>query len=253
MKTKIVSGFRRLAWRVLGSAHGQASGYVGSHGCIRCAASFLAWNQIEGDYLEFGTYRGASFAVAYHSIWHARRIVKQTVREAAVEAWYRDRPRFIAFDSFQGLPGGSAERQADYGEGAYSCSEAEFLENIKAQDVDLGDAVTVPGYYDRTLTDETKQRLGLKKASLVVIDCDLYESTVPVLDFITDLVSQGTIIVFDDWYRFKGRPDMGEQRACREWLEKNPQLTLTKYWQQGPQAVSFLVNLDLSEGVSREI
>ena len=75
-----------------------------------------------------------------------------------------------------------------------------------------------------------------------MIDCDLYESTVPVLDFITDIVGQGTIIIFDDWYRFKGSTEHGEQRACKEWLERNPHITLTQYWQQGPQSVAFLVN-----------
>jgi len=78
---------------------------------------------------------------------------------------------------------------------------------------------------------ETKRRLSLKRASLVLIDCDLYESTVPVLAFITDLLDQGTIIIFDDWYRYKGHLDKGEQRACREWLDKNPQLELSRYWQ----------------------
>ena len=76
-----------------------------------------------------------------------------------------------------------------------------------------------------------------------MIDCDLYESTVPVLDFLTDLVGQGTVLIFHDWFRFKGRPDCGEQRACREWLARNPQLELIEYWREGPQAVSFLVNL----------
>ncbi len=108
--------------------------------------------------------------------------------------------------------------------------------------MNLDDVVTVPGFYDETLGAATKQRLGLEKAALVYIDCDLYESTVPVLEFITDLVGQGTIIVFDDWYRYQGRADQGEQRACAEWLGKNPDITLTPYWQQGPQAVAFIVN-----------
>lgn len=242
IKDTLVKRIRRIAWRLLGPATGQSQDYVGAYGCIRCAASFLAWNQIGGDYLEFGVYQGGSFAEAYRSVWRSRRSVRQFIDAAEIETWYRYRPRFIAFDSFSGLPGGAGERHADYGEGAYSCTEAMFLDNIRDNGVDLNDVVTVPGFYDQTLNTETKQRLGLKRASLVLIDCDLYESTVPVLEFITDLVGQGTIIIFDDWYRYKGRPDKGEQRACREWLEKNPQFELVQYWQQGPQAVAFLVN-----------
>ena len=33
------------------------------------------------------------------------------------------------------------------------------------------------------------------------------------------------------------------QRACREWLARNPHLELIEYWREGPQAVAFLVNL----------
>ncbi len=103
--------------------------------------------------------------------------------------------------------------------------------------------VTVPGFYEQSLTAETKRRLGLTRAALVMIDCDLYESTVPVLAFLTDLVGQGSILIFHDWFRFKGSPDCGEQRACREWLARNPHIELIEYWREGPQAVSFLVNL----------
>ena len=242
VKKTLVSPIRRLAWRLLGPAPGRNDDFVGQHGCIRCAASFLAWNQIGGDYLEFGVYQGASFAEAYRSIWSARDTVMEFIDTSETAEWYRRRPRFIAFDSFSGLPGGPADRHADYGEGAYGCSEATFLSKIRDKGVDLNDVITVPGFYDQTLNVKTRQLLGLERASLILIDCDLYESTVPVLDFITDLVGQGTIIIFDDWYRYEGRPDKGEQRACREWLEKNPQLELIKYWQQGPQAVAFLVN-----------
>jgi hypothetical protein len=54
IKKVLITPIRRWAWRLLGPVPGQSDEYVGQHGCIRCAASFLAWNQIGGDYLEFG-------------------------------------------------------------------------------------------------------------------------------------------------------------------------------------------------------
>jgi hypothetical protein len=219
--------------------------YVGDNGGIRAAATFIAANQVEGDYLEFGVWRGYSFVTAYHSVLSARDDhygLGLTTPEYL--AWKRQRPRFFAFDSFEGLPGGEGiERMVDYAPGAYAFAEEGFRTNLRDQGVDLGDVVTVKGFYDQTCTPETKARLGITKAALVMIDCDLYESTVPVLDFLTDIVQQGTIIVFDDWFRFKGSPNHGEQRACREWLARNPRLELVEFWKQGPQAVSFLVNV----------
>jgi hypothetical protein len=45
------------------------------------------------------------------------------------------------------------------------------------------------------------------------------------------------------WFRFKGDPRQGEQRACAEWLARNPQFELIEYWREGPQAMSFLVSM----------
>jgi hypothetical protein len=217
--------------------------FIGAHGCLQTGASFVAWNQIDGDYLEFGVYRGGSFIAAYHAMELNRRNVASANRgNAEIAKWLSKKPRLFAFDSFAGLPGGEAERQSDYGEGAYACSESEFRRNVSAAGVDMSRVITVQGMYDKSLTPDVKKKHDLRQAAMVMIDCDLYESTVPVLDFLTDLVGQGTILVFHDWFRFKGSPNQGEQRACREWLERNPQFELIEYWREGPQAVAFLVN-----------
>ncbi len=219
--------------------------YIGDNGCIRAAASFCAWNQVEGDYLEFGVWRGYSFSVAYHSMI-SQRENHYSIGYDTPEylAWKSTEPRFFAFDSFEGLPSGEDfDRMVDYAEGSYSCSEQDFLNNLESNKVDLARVTTVKGFYNDTCIPETREKLGLKKAAVVMIDCDLYESTVPVLNFLTDIVQQGTILVFDDWFRFKGKPDSGEQRACKEWLENNPHIRLAEFWRQGPQAVSFIVNI----------
>jgi hypothetical protein len=217
--------------------------YVGAHGCINTAASFATWNHVEGDYLEFGVFRGDSFIAAYRAFaGHRRSYQPGDPASAEYLSWKANPPRFFAFDSFEGLPSGPGERHTDYFPGAYGCSEQQFRSNIAAGGVDLARVSTVPGFYDRTLNDETKQRHALTSAAVVMIDCDLYESTVPVLDFVTSLLTQGSVVIFHDWFRFKGSPNCGEQRACREWLARNPQLELIEHWREGPQAVSFLVN-----------
>ena len=50
-----------------------AGNYIGNHGCINAASSFITWNQVEGDYLEFGVFEGESFIAAYHAIGEHRR------------------------------------------------------------------------------------------------------------------------------------------------------------------------------------
>lgn len=222
--------------------------YSGEHGCIRTAAQFATWNQVPGDYCEFGVYQGDTFAVAYHTILglrarHSKRGFLGESESPKFKAWLEEKPRFIAFDSFEGLPETPGERPVDYKVGAFACNEDNFRRNVARQGVDMNDVITVKGFYDKTLNAETKRKHKISKVAIALIDCDLYESTVPVLDFLTDVVQQGTILIFDDWFRFGGDPNQGEQRAFREWRERNPQLDLIEYWREGPQAVSFLVNL----------
>jgi len=219
--------------------------YVGDNGCIRAAATYIAANQIEGDYLEFGVWRGYSFAPAFHAITRNRKNHFELGYDTAEYlSWKNNDPHFYAFDSFEGLPGGESEkRMADYDEGSYACSEKDFLQNLSDREVDMSKVTPIKGFYDKTCSDETKRKHNIKKVAVVMIDCDLYESTVPVLKFLTDVVQQGTIIIFDDWFRFQGNPQHGEQLACKEWLESNPHFELIEFWRQGPQAVSFIVNM----------
>lgn len=241
---RVVRPLRVLAGKFVLPPAADDSRFIGEHGCLRAAASFVTWNQVEGDYLEFGVYQGNSFAAAYHALMRNRRQHLALGYDSPdYRRWKDTRPRFFAFDSFAGLPTGPGERHVDYAPGAYGCTEAEFRANMLNKGVDSNVVVVVPGFYAQTLNPDTRARHALAKAAVVMIDCDLYESTALVLDFLTDLVGQGTIVIFDDWFRFRGSPAHGEQRACREWLARNPQLELLEYWREGPQAVSFLVNM----------
>ncbi len=181
-----------------------------------------------GDYLEFGVFKGSTFTEAY-------RIAK---------AKKLNNMRFFAFDSFEGLPEDSEKESGQFVKGEYSASLDQFKANLRKAGVDSKDVQAVRGWFKDTLNMETKKRLGLKSAAIVWVDSDLYESAVSVLDFITDLVVDGTILIFDDWFFFKGNPNKGEQRAFREWLAKNPQITVSEFHKYFWHGNSFIVHKD---------
>lgn len=178
-----------------------------------------------GDYLEFGCFEGNTFSYAYKCA-------------SGLMPWMR----FFAFDSFQGLPEPEGrDKDGEFWKGQFSCDKETFIENLKKSDVDFNRIECIPGWFDKTLDPELKQEKKLSIASLVYIDCDLYNSTVPVLNFITDLVETGSVIMFDDWFCFKGDPQKGVQRACIEWLESNPNISLQDYHLFGAFGKSFIV------------
>jgi hypothetical protein len=151
----------------------------------------------EGDFLEFGVYRGASFA----TFWHMCRKLGISNR------------RFFAFDSFAGLPGA----EGIWEKGMYACSKGRFATLIRKAGVDMGRVTMVEGLFDQTLTTVTKEKYRLCKAAIVHIDCDLYDSTKIALNFIEDMVGVGTALLFDDWNCFRGNENCGEPKAFSEW------------------------------------
>jgi hypothetical protein len=190
---------------------------------------YLIGADIYGDYLEFGVFQGTTFIYAYQFM-----------------SPHFQNMRFIAFDSFEGLPkpNGIDARNgysSRFFENEFACPEKDFIANLKSNGIDMNRVISIPGWFDETLNSNLANEIMLSSISVAWIDCDLYESTVPVLDFLTDYLKTGTVIVFDDWRCFRNHPDFGEQKACREWLERNPDIVLHELISFGWNGIAFTV------------
>ncbi len=195
------------------------------------AMKYASVSKLEGGYFEFGCYVGKTMISAYH-----------TSRQ------YLPDINFYGFDSFCGLP---SEKNMDindsfkpFKEGQFSCSEAQFKNNLKKSKVDISRINTISGWYKDTLTKETRKKINTKKVAIVYVDCDLYESTVLVLNFILPYLQDGTLILFDDWFTYRGNPKRGEQKAFKEWLISNKNLSASQYHTFAWSGNSFIVHLD---------
>jgi O-methyltransferase len=213
------------------------------------AAHLIAAEKVEGDYLEFGVFAGDSFIRAYHSTrqvfeHHQKQHPWRTAEDSAEIGRLWNDMRFFAFDSFQGLPeiSGIDRQTSDFAAGKFNCTEPAFRDNLARAGVPLSRVTTIAGWFENSCTEETIRRHGLQKAAIIHIDCDLYSSTKTVLNFIRPLLTDGSIIIFDDWYCFRGNPDLGEQKAFQEWKEVMPEWTFTEYQKEGPWRNSFIAS-----------
>ena len=202
---------------------------VRHHQSVLDAALFMAMlNQVEGDFLEFGVYRGDRMVQAFKT---AKALVGAVesgrdplLRKASVENLKA--MRFFGFDSFQGLPRpGEIDvvpgQAAWIGAGEFAATVPEVRRRLKKKGCDEARTVLVDGWFDDTLNEATKTENRMTAAMVVHVDCDFYESAVPALEFCTDLLVDGSIIIFDDWFLFRGRSDRGEQRAFDEWQDRH--------------------------------
>ncbi len=191
---------------------------------------YLSRNKIEGDYLEFGVWEGHSFDLS--------------LRAAAkfLPGKSENGPRFFAFDSFKGLPSPDLQKDGNaFQEGEYKAALECFQRNI-GKAARRFEVQVVPGFYEESLTPDVISRFKLSKAAFVNIDCDLYDSTLCALRFITPLLRTGSVIFFDDWFFSGGDMTRGEAGACAEWLKENPQIKLIDFGIVGIMGQLFIVN-----------
>ena len=167
---------------------------------------------VEGDIAEFGTMTGTT----------ARYLA------ASMEALdYMDgdnRRRLHLFDSFQGFP--KADNTIDlacpqvvaghWTEGECFGIGPRYLKAICTKFIRTERIAIHHGWFKETLPLLPKDQ----KFGLVHLDCDLYQSTKEVLDdlFKNDRLTDGAMLLFDDWLCSKANPAFGQQKAWNEIL-----------------------------------
>ncbi len=216
---------------------------------VRKAAWILAAEKVEGDYLEFGVFSGDSFIRSFHELHevyrkHMSPSAGRTSEEANKIKSIWSNMRFFAFDSFQGLPAveGIDNQGRDFVEGTWSFEESEFKKKISKSGLPLEKVVAVPGWFEETCVETTIQKYEMRKAAIIHIDCDLYSSTKSVLKFVEPLLVDGTILIFDDWFCFRGNPNLGEQKAFAEWAGTLADWNFVEYQKEGPWRNSFIAS-----------
>ncbi len=182
----------------------------------------------EGDYCEFGLFKGYSF-------WYAQQLANR---------YGFDRMRFFGFDSFVGLPdveGVDRTRNGDFYEGQFACSKEQVARNLDTKGVDWDRTFLVEGFYEQALTERTRRELGLERISIALIDCDLYASTACVLKFLPGLIADRTILIMDDWNCFSRDENRGQRRALREFLREHPGFRAEPLFEYGVYGQVFAV------------
>ena len=178
----------------------------------------------EGDYYEFGVFLGYGLAAAYMNGLHRKM-------------------RFYGFDSFQGLPKPSGiDNGSQFHETDFKASKTLVERNLQEAGVDMSRVTLVEGWFSESLSETTKRYYNMGQAAVVLVDCDLYLSTVPVLLFVASLLQEGTIIMFDDWNCFNGDANKGERKAFREFLDHHREWTAKPFVEFGTDGMSFVMS-----------
>jgi len=193
---------------------------------MRRAFRALTFNGISGDYLEFGSWGGMTFTLAYQE---SRRL--------------GNRCGLWSFDSFCGLPDQKVAEDAHprWLKGAMSTGLQEFNNICKQRKIPKDDYNVVPGFYEDTIGNPEQLKGMCEDVALAYIDCDLYSSTKVVLNFLSSRMKNGMIIAFDDYYCFSAKFISGERKAFLEFMSSDHRFNFSPYVQFGWHGMSFIV------------
>ena len=210
------------------------------HEMFSRATRFVDYELVEGDIVEFGVYTGRSLVL----LSHFHEAFKKTIHGANTP-----KRAVIGLDSFHGLMKNEHKRWA---EGTFKINQSYHPTIPKGEEVtpdkvtkffaecELPEPIIINGYYSDVadIFDRATQKL-----SVIHIDCDLYESTLQALNMSKSKIQDGSIIMFDDWFNFKGSKTEGEQKAFHQFLEENPHISATPYHPYVTFGYSFVVNV----------
>jgi len=181
-------------------------------------------NFISGVYCEFGVHTAQTFRMALNTLGQHRK------RSTSCDHFY-------AFDTFGGMPEPSGiDRSRRWKKGVNATTENEFRRLVEP---DLFRVSLVPGLFSESLP--SFHFPSGSSVSLAYIDCDYYQSTAEVVEFITPYLRHGSIVAFDDWDCYYYDPRRGQQRACMEWRENNQgNFELVEFVKIGASGMSFV-------------
>lgn len=202
---------------------------LGKYAAIKKAFYLTGLEQLEGDYLEFGVFTGSSFVCALRTHRRLRYLgeLKTT---------------FYGFDSFSGFGEVSAhDKHPFYIDSIFRVNEKKVTHNIKKKAGTIPVTI-VPGYFEDTLKGKTAKDLGVTKARVVLIDCDLKDPATLCLEFLTPILQQGTVLIMDDFFSYRGDEKRGVAGSFNEFCERHPHIKWRKLHDYGYGGVAYIVS-----------
>jgi len=188
-----------------------------------------AIEDIEGDYIEFGVFTGSSFC-------HSIRCVKNlsNINSKILST------KFYGFDSFEGF--GELIEEDNHPFYKDTNFEASYDKvNNRVKKVAKGiDYRLIKGFFSETLKEGAKS-YDIEKTRIIFIDSDTYSSAIDALLFVLPTVQEGTYIILDDYFSYRGSLKHGVAKAFQEFSEKG-HLTHRRVLDYGMGGAVFIIS-----------
>ena len=188
---------------------------------LKKALYLVNLENVEGDYVEFGMYEGTSFIGAFE----AHKSTRQP----------NSAPRaFWGYDSFEGFKY-TTDRDVHpfFREGEFKSSYDFTRRRIERHFKGKVNWTIVPGYVEETIGGKAAREMGIERVAVAFIDVDLGEPARIALDFIGSALQDGSIVVFDDFFAYRGSLERGVAGAFEDFRRRNPEMIFRRIFDYG--------------------
>ena len=128
--------------------------------------------------------------------------------------------KFFGFDSFDGFGKLEDEEYHPFYEDEQFKTSLKFVKN-RIEKCNKGTYFKlINGFFEETLLVDPIN-YGIKKARIIFIDADTFSSSYLALDFCKELICEGTYLILDDFYSYKGSNTKGVAGAFAKFRTKN--------------------------------
>ncbi len=193
---------------------------------IAKSIDFQTNNKIEGAFIEFGVGKGDTLKIFLEAS-----SVKNYQYSVA-----------IGVDTFEGFPDTDGpEKSNDFNKIELKSRYASLSEiTKKLKKYKYLKLIAINLETDDFKIDDTI--LKNKKIGIVHFDLDYSLPTTKALDAVQNYFQIGTLLLFDNYYFFRGSSKLGEQLSISEFKKTHPNLILTNYFQYGWHGQAFIVS-----------
>lgn len=173
------------------------------------AFDYLTGSEITGNYFEFGCHRARTFRMAL----------------SCAHFYKMNSMNFHAFDSFEGLPDFGDSLIDQWKPRQLATSEVDFEKLVVGHNIFPNKIFMHKGFYAESLTPSLSKELLSKEgsaAAFINVDCDFYDSAVPVFNFIEPFIQHGMVLYLDDVFcAFKQNSKGGVLQAFNEFKSRS--------------------------------
>jgi O-methyltransferase len=202
---------------------------LGKYDALKKSFYLTGLEKLEGDYSEFGIFTGSAFVCAMR----CHRRLKGLGPIAT---------NFYGFDSFTGFGDVAKDDQHDfYTNETFSINKDKVLRFIEKKSKGLNYKI-IEGYFEKTLHEKTCLDAGIQKSRIIFIDCDLKRPAQLALNYMLPSFQEGTVLILDDFFSYKGSLTKGVAGALNIFQAKNPQIHLRHLFDYGMGGRAYIVS-----------